>query len=394
MAPKKPSTSKSVPTFFSKMSADLACAVTAAEAAVNSQETLLPFDDPYLTWATGGGLCLNRINVFAGQSGTGKTFLCAMAAGMLQKERPDAWVVIMDIEYYYHNKPERIQRLSKFGINLSQCFIVSSNEPDVIFAKLGELEQSLKDGEFELCCLVVDSLGGLEDKETAEKINEGEISASGNKMGGNAKMITALVKRLVRIAAEQSTTICMVQHAIVDIAGMAKSGGKGATKYIVTGGQKLRLLADLMILSENIERKDALVAAGDVTVAFDDRDVVAVGKAVRFKVLKSRDTMEGKQAEVKFNFSTCEIIQREQSLFNLAKLLGVMVHPINEATGKESQQWWSVSGKTEKYHGEPQAVKAMADKKLFNEVLALCMAVKDTPAGYNANDTIDIQLGE
>lgn len=389
MAPKSPKT-PGVPAFFSKMSAEMNCAVTAASIVAKNEESMVPFPDPMLTWVTGGGIALNRLNIYTGMSGTGKTFLCAMAAGLLQKRRPEAWVIILDVEYYYDNRPERVKRLESFGINLEKTFIISSNEPDVIFARLSDLEASLKAGEMEVCALVADSFGALEDPSTANKLNEGEIGAAGNKMGGTAKLIKPLVIRLLRIAAEQKVTVLAVQHAMEDIQAAQRSMGKGPKKWIVLGGQALRLMSDVLLISENVERKDALIAAGDVSVENEDKGVVAVGKTVRFRCLKSRDTMEGKVCDVKFNFDTCQMVQREQSLYNLATLLGIICHPVNPDTGAENVRYWCFRETPEvKWHGEGQALTALADSRLYDAVFQACLAVKDTPK-YTTDTTIEL----
>jgi RecA/RadA recombinase len=389
MAPKnqKPA---GLPAFFSKMSGEMSCAVTAASIVAKGEDSMVPFPDPMLTWVTGGGIALNRLNIYTGMSGTGKTFLCAMAAGLLQKRRPNAWIIILDVEYYYDSRPERVKRLEQFGINLERTFIISSNEPDVIFARLSDLEASLKTGEMEVCALIADSFGALEDPATANKLNEGEVGAAGNKMGGTAKLIKPLVIRLLRIAAEQKVTVLAVQHAMEDIQAAQRSMGKGPKKWIVLGGQALRLMSDVMLISENVERKDALIASGDTSVENEDKDVVAVGKTVRFRGLKSRDTMEGKTAEVKFNFDTCQMVQKEQSLFRLATLLGVIVHPVNADTGVENVRYWCFKDTPEqKWHGADQVAQALNDVRLYDRVFEACMAVKDTPK-FEAGTTIEL----
>ena len=376
----KPNVSK-VPAFFSKITADLECAVIANDLG-ECDSSKVSLGDPMLDWALGGGIAKNRLVVFAGQSLSGKSFMCAKAAGKIQQESdPDAWVVWLDAEYFLHKEPERIARLTQMGIDLKRCLIISSNKPDVIFSKLDAIETAMQEKEIKVCAMVIDSLGGLEDKAAAAKYAEGEIESAGDKFGGMAKFIGTLVKKLVRMAAENNMTVCLVQHAIVDMAG----AGKGPPKYIVTGGQRLRLLCDTMVLSETVERKDALLTADNESVEFSDKGVVATGKTIRYKCLKSRFCMEGRTAETKINFSTCEVVRTEDSLCALAKLLGILTHPAN-AEGKINALWWKFSFAPDKYQGEKQVLEALKDKTLYGKVLAACMEMKDTPIGYQSSE--------
>jgi RecA/RadA recombinase len=363
---KKEKTKSTMPSFFSKMLAEMECATLASE--VSSEMDKLPLGDPSLDYILGGGLAVNRLNIFAGQSGSGKTFLCAKAAAMLQQHRPDAWVVIFDMEYYYKDQPDRVARLGLMGLDLTKTMIISSNQPNVVFEKLDEMESEMKAGQVDICAVIGDSLGGLEDKHSADKFSSGEVEDAANKYGGMGKFIGALVRKLVRIAAENRCTILLVQHAIEDLA----AAGKGIKKYIVTGGQKLRLLCDAMLLSETVERKDALLTADNNSVEYGDKNVVASGKTIRFKCLKSRYCVEGRVAEVKINFDTCEIVRVEDSIISLAKLVGVLVHPVNPDTGAVNTRWWQFAGMDEKYNGEKQVLEALKDKALFTKVLDLC----------------------
>jgi hypothetical protein len=102
--------------------------------------------------------------------------------------------------------------------------------------------------------------------------------------------------------------------------------------------------------------------------------------------------MEGKKAEVKFDFENCVVVQKEESLFNLAKLLGIIAHPVN-AEGKENVMWWAVKGDaSQKWQGEKQIVKALEDKKLYDKVYRACMAVEHAPTYAPVGETLDISV--
>jgi len=387
MAPKGKSAS-SVPAFFSKLCSEMECAVQACDLG-ESINTKILLEDPYLNWSIGGGLVRGRLNVLAGQSGSGKSYLSAKAAATIQQEDNEGWVLWLDTEYYLYKQPERIARLAKMGIDLKRCIIISSNQTNVVFSKLDEIENALKAKDIRVCVMVIDSLGALEDQHAAKKFAEGEIEDASNKYGGNAKAIGTLVRKLLRMAAENDMTTICVQHAIVE---QGNGQSKGPPKYVVKGGNTLRLQSDLFILMETVERKDALITADNESVEWTDKGVIAAGKTIRYKCLKSRYCMEGRTAESKINFVDCKTVQLEGSLCNLAKLLGVIVHPVNPQTGKENAQWWCLKDEPEtKWNGEKQVIAALADKTLYNKVHQQCLSATDTPSGYCPSDvTIDM----
>jgi len=368
---------------------DGATTAAAIEKDTSRPPTFVKIDEPYLEWALGGGFFRGRLNVIAGPSGSGKSFLAILAAGKLQRAIPDSIIIIKDIEHYF-NMPERVARLRKFGIDLDRVAIFPSSKVDEVFGTLQTIEDSLKAGEGKIAAIIVDSLGGLQDPHALKKIADGDIGDAGNKFGGMAKVIGTLSKFLNDLAAKYDVTIFLIQHAIEDM-DFQKTGNK----WIITGGQKLRFQAECMLLTETVNRKETQVDSTGNIIESKERDaLVATGKTVRVKVVKSRGTMEGKVAEIMADFDTCKIIRQDKSLFSLATKLGTIYHPVSSETGKANVQWWAftVDGKEQKYHGEEKTLKALReDVDAYNSVVAACMA---NPNGYTPDDdVIDMELG-
>lgn len=385
-----------VPAFFSKLSKNLETAVLASEIALLEVNNVIKLPDVGLNWAT-GGIPSDRITVLAGESGAGKTFLACLMLGQLMKDRPNDYAVYLDIERYFWNKPERVKRLEQFGIDLERLQIISTNKVDEVFKCLTDIENGLKDSrgknEAGLCAIIADSLGGLRTQADEDKFAKEGAEAAANKFGGMAKIFGNVVKKLVAISADNNVASILIQHAIQE-QGMGGPAG-APPKMIITGGQKLRYMADVMLLLLNVNRKDAGLQGNNEAIAISDKDFVKVGKTIKCQVSKTRSTVEGRVVEYQANFETCEIVNTNKSLFNLAVKLGVVYHPLN-SSGKESTHYWAFkddTGKEYSYHGQAQAIEALKDLTLFEIVSDSCMTAKTTGVEIEKEDTI-IQLGD
>lgn len=384
-----------VPAFFSKLGKNLDTALLASEIAMMEVNNVIKLPDPALNWAT-GFIPSDRVTVLAGDSGSGKTFLACMMLGILMKQRPNDYAVFIDIERYFWNKPERVKRLQSFGVDLDRLQIISTNMIDDAMSCLVDIENGLREsrakGEAGMCAIVVDSLGGLRTESDEKKLAEKGVEDASNKFGGVAKPIGTIIKKLLAISADNNVASILIQHSIEE---QGKGGPAGAPpKMIITGGQKLRYMSDCMLLLKNVERKDAGLTSDNKSVEISDKDFVKTGKTIRCQVVKSRSTVEGKVVEYQANFETCEIVNTHKSLFNLAKKLGILYHPIGPS-GKESVQWYAfkdATSKEHKFHGQEETAEALKkDKKLYAEVEDACMKSK---ASATIDTEAQIALGD
>lgn len=331
--------------------------------------SMLEACDPSLNWALCGGFPRNRLIVLAGDSGSGKTTMGIKHLAQIQKEDKDAIVFIIDTEFYLKDKPERVKRLQKMGLDLSRVLILYTNEPSEVFSVLPKIEQEMKNGA-PIRGGIVDSLGGVSPKAQEDRIEAGEVEKAGNQYGGTAKMIASTVKLMVRIAAESQCTIFAVQHAMDDM-----SQSYGRPKKIIKGGQTLRLLSDVMILFSSINAKDSKIdlngeVANTKTKAF-------IGKKIRAKVDKCRDGVEGRCAEFTVNFVDGEVMFKERSLWEVAKTIGVVYHPVNESGAENKMMWNYMVGNEEKsIRGEPKGIESLADDVCFKAVYEACLNSK------------------
>jgi len=350
----------------SKLAKQLGLNIASSIAEMESNE-YIKTRDPSLTWALCGGFARGRVNVLAGDSGSGKTTIAMLHAAETQKEDEESIVVVIDTEYYYHKKPKRVLRLKQFGLDLDRVIIKSTNDPGEAFQLLTEIETLMKKG-IKVSSVVVDSLGGVSTKAQEERIAQGEAEKAGNQYGGSAKMIANTVRIMVRIAAENDCTIFCVQHAMEDM-----SNSYGPPKKIIKGGQTLRLLSDTMLLFSTINAKDSRLGL-DGKITKNSAEVFS-GKRIRVKIDKCRDGVEGRTAELSINFVNGDFVNKEESLFETAVKVNVIYHPVSATGTGENKLMWSYeyNNETHSVRGRPGIIQSLKNKDLFDHILQKCL---------------------
>lgn len=123
----------------------------------------------------GGGISTNRITAFAGESGSGKSFLCYTCARHAQKEGYS--VIYIDTEQAID-----LEDLPKFGIDnsLEKFRLIRSNKVEDVNITLTKLvdelkEQKLAGYELPKLLIVIDSLGQMASNKEKEDLLKGDI---------------------------------------------------------------------------------------------------------------------------------------------------------------------------------------------------------------------------
>lgn len=362
-------------------------AMVAEAVASLDRKSVLYVGDPALDWAI-NGWANGRLNLIYGPNKSGKSALSILGAAALQREDPDAWVVIWDSEYYYYKDPLNVQRLITFGLNLDRVLIISDNKIGSAFSCLADLEADVKWGEKEdkktgkitkvppkmkVCAMIVDSWGGFQSDQAEAKIEKNEAETAGESFGGNAKYINPIIGQLLRIMAENDITGFHVQHCI-------KNMDKYGDRWVLLGGERLKFLAHRILFMEGSAAADSKLIDGDEQNAKKDGEITFVGKKVLGRCEKSRGVVEGRKCEFWINFVDARFARPEHSLFTLASNLGVLFHPQN-AEGKANQAWWaySMDGKVFKANGANKFAELIAgDKNLFNHIFHACKTSKNS----------------
>lgn len=330
--------------------------------------------DPQLDWVM-GGWSRNRMNLIYGPKGSGKSTLSLLGAVKCQKET-NGYVIIYDSEYYFHERPDRMQRLKTMGFDLDKTIIISSNEIGELFAGMKELEADIAanrenpNSGLNVAAIIVDSVGGIQSKSAEDKIQKNKIEEAGVSFGGNAKFINPFLGIFVRICASHHVTSFFVQHCMQN---MEQYG----PKWLLLGGQRLQFLSDTILLVESSNAKDSAIGS-DGTLNMDSSGyIVKHGKKILCKCDKSRNVVEGRTGEFYMNFTDCTFARYEYSLFELASKLGVIGHPLNPKNGTPQVAYWAypmtaAPEQQTKWHGAEGAVKALADKALASEIWLKC----------------------
>lgn len=346
--------------------------------------------DPSLEWATGGYL-RNGCNLFWGPPGSGKSTLARMAAATEQKLTGGV-VLIFDSEFDSNDDDEaKVERWRKEGLDPDKVVYRKSNRIDTLFEGITELEADIKAGE-NISAIIVDSWGGIQSENAIKKIEKGEIAAASVVDRGNAKLITPMIQTFLRIAGENGIPVFFVQHCIVN-------QEEYGPKYILVGGEKLKFLVGFNLYLEPISAKDARLGEGDVQLEKSDDESIVVGAKIRARCGKSRRVTSGRKVEFWFNYNDCHFAKPAESLFNLAKNLGVIGNPSTpeldkagniklDSDGKpivkvstSSWQYPATGTTSTRWHGAPKTIEALEkNKELFDKVLADCTASKSTNA--------------
>lgn len=336
--------------------------------------------DPQLHWGAGGWI-RGHLNLIYGPSRSGKTAICLRGCAEEQK-LSKGYVIIVDTEWAYADPDEvdlagnptpraqnTIDRLRKAGLDPDKTLIWQSNIATDAFSLLSSMETDLQKDPSSVSAILIDSWGGIQGEAQREKLNKGKADDAGKSYGGNAKVINPIIQHLVRMANVYGVTVFGVQHATVNLE-------QYGPKFLLPGGQKLLHLNHCIMFIEGSETKGNSLLDGDEAGSATSDMAGKVGKLVRFRCEKSRVHPEGRNGAFYMNFSELTFAMPEQSLFDLASRLGVIVHPTDDK-GKQNQSWWQFpenAASPHKWHGQKGAVKALKeDKQLYEEILAECL---------------------
>ena len=357
-------------------------AVNAAAVAKNKYESISPTGDPSVDWCLGGGWARNRLNLIYGPSKSCKSFV-AMHAAIEEQKRTGGDIVIFDSEYYFDD-PAAVQRLADMGADLNKVHIISSNQLGILFGNIADLEEDLKKDNIKICAIIIDSLGGIQVGNAENKILKGEVDEAGDAGRGNAKYINPVLGFVLRLCAEYKVTGFVVQHCIKNQTGYGP-------EYLLTGGERLKFLSNTILFLEGSTAKDSVLVGNGLRVDKEikveaAKGMAMVGKKILVRCEKTRTTTENKKAEFFINLKDAHFARAEESLFNLAKKLGVFYHPLN-AEGKESIAYYEFrkgNCAPMKFHGEAETTDALTDASLFNDVYEACMMSDKTEATEDA----------
>jgi RecA/RadA recombinase len=227
----------------------------------------------------GGGVATNRISVFAGESGAGKSFLAYSCAKNAQKAGYS--VIYIDTE-----QAVDLEDLPKFGVSndLEKFRLVRSNKVEDINITLTQLvdelkEQKLAGYELPKLMIVLDSLGQMASNKEKADLLKGDIKQDMTKAKAIGSMFRSINNDLGYL--DIPMIVCNHTYLTMDLFPQA----------VMKGGLALLYSASVIGFMTKSKLK---------TGEEDDMDLGASGITVLFKTQKNR---LAKPKKIKFDIS-------------------------------------------------------------------------------------------
>jgi RecA/RadA recombinase len=332
----------------------------------------VPSRSPSLNWATNiGGFKPGKITVLYGPEQAGKSLLAYMAIADVQKADPEAIFVWFDAEYSF-NLPLFI----KVGGDPKRLVYRKSNDPLKIFDYMGgEMLELLQEGA-PIRGVVIDSIKAIRyPKEANMK------QTTDQKMGGTgASYLPSALKLILPVISDYNLLTFFIQQVTMEIDPMKAL----RNPYVITEGKALKHAADLMLEIVKLDTKNGILESGETITGAAQQ----TGHKVRVKVKKNRLGIPARMAQFTYHYDH-GIIDTGVEIFELAKSLGVVFHPVNANTGKENTMMWQF-GNYDPIKGEDNMKQFVAsDKKIQSEILDVCYKFKDSLVHTDASGFVN-----
>lgn len=322
-------------------------------------DSVIKLASPSFNWAVGnGGLTEGKAICFFGPESSGKSLLAQLCLIELQKKYPESIQILIDAEFSFNK-----QWFQKLGGDTSRLLVKQTNDPIEIFDWMEkDVLEMLQDGA-PINGLMIDSVksirypGDIKDKST-------DIT-----MGGSgAKYLGPALKGLLPIIRRYNISTFLIQQVYEEMDQYKKMNNP----WIIPDGRALKHFCDYMLQVERVDTKAGRLEEGKTIAG----GAYQVGHKVRVKGKKNRVGAPYRVAEFSLRYDT-GIVDTEEEIYNLAKSLGVIYHPISENTGKVNNQMWAF-GSYPHVRGETNMKFFItADEGILDEVYTACLKVDD-----------------
>ena len=322
-------------------------------------DEIIPLGSPSLNWAIGnGGLIAGKAICFYGAESGGKSLLMQLTLIQIQKLDPEAIVVLFDAEYSFNKAWFR-----KLGGDLSRLIVRQTNDPLKIFDWIyGEMQEMVQEGA-PIKAIAIDSVKSIkypkDNKKQSTDLTMG---------GGGASYLGSALKHVTPVIRENNITCILVQQVYEEMDQYKKM----SNPYLVPDGRALKHFCDYMVQVDKLDTKDGRIEEGK-----NIHDGAAqIGHKVRCKFKKNRCAAPYRTAQFTLNYDV-GITDTAMEIFDLAKSLGVIYHPVSEKTGKVNNSMWAF-GDHDPVLGEDNTKMWVAgDPRIQDEILAACLAADD-----------------
>jgi recombination protein RecA len=350
--------------WMSKLSDDFG---TLVEALKSKEPAAVPTPSPSLNWATTiGGFRPGKISVLYGSESCGKSALSMMAIIEQQKQDPECIAIWFDSEFSFNS-----DLYLKLGGDPKRLRVKKTNNPLQIFDFIGrDILEAIQEGA-PIKALVIDSIKAIRYPKDMKKQTTDQI------MGGSgAPYLSSAIKLILPIIAEHELMTIFIQQVSMQLDPMKAL----RNPYVLPDGMALKHAADIMLEISKLDTKAGTIESGTTISG----SVAQVGHKVRVKVKKNRLGAPARVAQFTFSYEG-GIINQGEEIFELAKSLNIVFHPVNELTGKANNQMWQFSN-YEPIRGE-QNIKnwVLSSKKIQDEILNACYQHKDSKVTTDAS---------
>jgi len=325
-----------------------------------NEPQIIPSWSPSLNWATGiGGFKPGKINILYGPESSGKSMLSMMAIVELQKRDPEAIGIWFDSEFSFNT-----DFFIRLGGDADRLIVRKSNNPLMIFDYIGgELLELLQDGA-PVKAIVIDSIRSIRYPKDMKKQSTDMV------MGGTgANYLPSAFKMILPVIHENNLLTFCVQQVSIQIDPMKAL----RNPYVLPDGQALKHAADLMLEITKLDTKAGVIEKGETIAG----GAAQLGHKVRVKVRKNRMGMPARVAQFTFHYEK-GIMDRGGEIFELAKSLGIIKHPINPDTGKENNQMWVFENDSPVRGEQNMKNLVISDRFLQERVINSCYSFQDS----------------
>jgi len=326
---------------------------------------------PSFNWATGAnGIPEGKATLLFGGENSGKSLLMQLIFAEIQRQDPEAICVLFDTEYSHNSS-----WFKKLGGDPSRLVVRQTNDPLMIFDYIiGEMREMLQDGA-PIKAIGIDSVKNIAyPKDIKDKTTDLTMG------GGGASYLGPTLKRILPVPREHNITTILVQQVYEEMDPMKAL----RNPYKLPDGRALKHFCDLMIQVDRLDTKAGTVEGGENIAGGKTQ----TGHKIRLKNRKNRVGAPYRVAEFTLDYNR-GIINTESETIELAKSLGVVFHPINDATGKPNVQMWQFSSYNP-VRGEDNFKRwASSDPQILEEIVKSCEKADDL-----AVNSRNVTLGE
>jgi RecA/RadA recombinase len=259
------------------------------------------------------GFPFSKTVAIAGESGSGKSLIAAVAAADAQRQHK-ALVVWIDAEY-----ASREAWLQALGVDTSEegfLYLNAGTIGDVksIIADVVKELRKQPENKRQPVYIVIDSYGALLTEADWEKAQKGE---QGGDMGQGAKQKKELLLAITHLIGRLPIAVVGMVHSMA-------STDKYSPDDVITGGRGIQYMASLILLFNKLKLKVGELEDGTFTDEEDDAKKV-VGIRCKANVVKSRFAKPNEKVFVQVPWP--HGVDRYSGLFDLMLGLGEIESP-------------------------------------------------------------------